>query len=112
MICAECGKLLSRYRVGHGVNFCIDRCAGCGGIWFDDNEWELLQQNHLEDRVHLVFSTAWQAQILHEHHERAIEERLIARIGAQGFSELKRITEWIHAQPRRQEMRAYLLERL
>jgi Zn-finger nucleic acid-binding protein len=109
-LCAECGKLLSRYRVGHGVDFCIDRCATCGGIWLDQNEWELLLQHRLVDRLHLVFSTAWQAELLREQQERAVEDRLTERIGADGLRELKRIADWMQGHPHRAEMRAYLLE--
>src|SRR4051812_37421770 len=35
MLCPECGKLLARFRVGHGLSFFIDHCSGCGGIWLD-----------------------------------------------------------------------------
>src|SRR4051794_3953747 len=33
-LCPECGRLLRRARVGSGLDFFIDRCGHCGGIWF------------------------------------------------------------------------------
>ena len=57
-ICPECGHLLSRAKVGHGANFHIDRCAHCGGIWFDALEWESLRALGLHDDVHFIFSKA------------------------------------------------------
>ena len=112
MICPECGKLLSRYRVGHGVSFSIDRCAGCGGIWLDANEWETLQQHHLEDRIHMIFSTAWQGQILREEQQKAFEQRLVSRIGDEHFAELKRVVAWVDTHPHRAEIAAFLLQHL
>src|SRR5262245_26341906 len=52
MLCPECGRLLSRYQVGHGLNMFIDRCAGCGGLWLDADEWDALKRSHLADRIH------------------------------------------------------------
>jgi Zn-finger nucleic acid-binding protein len=112
MICPECGRLLSRYRVGHGADFVVDHCAGCGGIWLDRHEWESLERMHLADRIHHIFSSAWQAQNLREQQQRAAAQLLIDRIGADHFAELTRMTEWIRSHPRRQEIRAFLLDHL
>src|SRR3954447_21880627 len=81
MLCPECGKLLSRYRVGHGLTFFIDHCAGCGGVWLDVNEWEALKRAQLDGRVHRIFSAAWQAQILRDEQRHAAEHRLSVQIG-------------------------------
>jgi Zn-finger nucleic acid-binding protein len=112
MLCPECGKLLARYRVGHGLSFFIDRCAGCGGIWLDANEWQALARTGLTDRIHLVFSTAWQAQILREQQQRAAEQRLVERIGQQDFDRLKELADWVETHPHFSEISAYLMEHL
>ena len=31
-LCPECGRFLTRAKVGHGVDFHLDRCGSCGGI--------------------------------------------------------------------------------
>ena len=110
MLCPECRKLLARFRVGHGLSFFIDHCAGCGGIWLDANEWEALKRTHLEDRIHRIFSAAWQAQILRDQQRQATEHRLIANIGQADFGELQRMTQWIEAHAHCNEIMAYLLE--
>lgn len=112
MICPDCGKLLARYRVGHGLDFFIDRCAGCGGVWLDAHEWEALGRSGLQDRIHLVFSTAWQAQIVRQQQQRAADQLLIDRIGPKDFDRLKSLTEWIESHPHEREIAAYLLEHL
>ena len=51
-ICIECGHVLLRNKVGHGIPFYLDRCSACGGIWFDKNEWEVLKSRNLHDEIH------------------------------------------------------------
>ena len=41
-LCPECRSILLPGKVGHGHEFRIDRCGGCGGFWLDRNEWEAL----------------------------------------------------------------------
>lgn len=38
-LCPECTRILLPSKVGHGLDFRIDRCGNCGGMWFDANEW-------------------------------------------------------------------------
>jgi len=110
MLCPECGKLLARFRVGHGLSFFIDHCAGCGGVWLDVHEWEALKRVGLHDRIHRIFSSAWQTQILHEQQQQAAEHRLAAQIGQSDFDRLREMTRWIEAHAHRSEIAAYLLE--
>src|SRR5215470_11034366 len=35
LICPESGRLLLRYRVGHGLPFHIERSPATGGVWLD-----------------------------------------------------------------------------
>ncbi|NQZ56771.1 MAG: zf-TFIIB domain-containing protein [Lentisphaeraceae bacterium] len=34
---------MRKCRVGHGLQFYVERCATCGGVWLDKNEWESLK---------------------------------------------------------------------
>ena len=47
LICPESGRLLLRYRVGHGLQFHIDRSPATGGVWLDKGEWEALKSKGL-----------------------------------------------------------------
>src|ERR1043166_8962650 len=29
-LCPECGHILARYKVGHALDFALDRCGNCG----------------------------------------------------------------------------------
>ena len=111
-VCAECGKLMRRLRVGQGVTFSIDRCGACGGVWLDANEWESLRTVGLHDRLHFVVGDAWQARVVKEERDRAARDRAAASIGPEDFDEVQRIAEWIERHARRDEIAAYLLTRL
>ena len=57
-LCPQCGRLLTRAKVGRGVNFRLERCAACGGMWLDAGEWESLRAAGLHRDLHHVFSPA------------------------------------------------------
>ncbi len=112
MLCPDCGRLLTRCRVGHGLDFSINHCGGCGGIWLDATEWESLRASGLSDRIHFVFSAAWQAQVQREQQQRSAARLLRDRIGESDFAELERLIEWIEKHPHREQVTAWLIERL
>lgn len=109
-ICPTCGRLLGHSKVGHGVAFELDRCGGCGGIWFDANEWETLESRGLHDDVHFVFSAAWQAQVAREERERRHQAMLLEKLGPDDLSEIQRIRRWLDEHPRRAELYGVLLD--
>jgi Zn-finger nucleic acid-binding protein len=109
-ICIECGHVLLRNKVGHGVPFYLDRCSACGGIWFDKNEWEVLKSRNLHDEIHLIFTAAWQNDNRKKEQEAAYEKSLAETIGEKEHDELKRFKSWISAHPQKNLILGYLLQ--
>lgn len=107
-ICPECGHILGKYRVGHSLNFSLERCGNCGGTWFDRNEWEILESGELRDKIHLIFSAAWQQQVRTEDRARHLQKLFVEKIGQKDFAEIRRVREWLSQHPYRRELRAYL----
>ena len=64
--CADCARLMTKTRVGRSLNFYIDRCGYCHGVWLDQNEWENIKQMDLHYQIHYMFSSAWQHSVRHE----------------------------------------------
>ena len=60
LICPESGRLLLRYRVGHGLPFHLDRSPVTGGVWLDKGEWEALRSRHLHTTLHQIFTAPYQ----------------------------------------------------
>jgi Zn-finger nucleic acid-binding protein len=107
-LCPECGFILTRYRFWPEIEFHLDRCAHCGSVWFDQNEWEVLKQQDLHDRVHLFFTAPWQSELRREAARRRMDEIYLKRFGEQLYSEIKRLRRWVDEHPRRAEVLAFL----
>jgi Zn-finger nucleic acid-binding protein len=86
---------MTRYRVGHGASFVLDRCAACGGVWLDANEWETLKTLDLSEQMHQAFSAAWQAENLRQERAAHAIRRLRQLLGESDFDKLNRDLQWI-----------------
>jgi len=109
-LCPECGHILIRHPVGHGISFWLDRCGNCGGVWFDHNEWETLKGRNLHDDIHLIFSAIWQKQVRKEDHEKAMKDFYENKFGPADFAKVKEIKTWIDNHPLKSELQAFLIE--
>jgi Zn-finger nucleic acid-binding protein len=107
-LCPECGRFLRHSKVGHGVDFCLDRCNNCGGIWFDKNEWEILVSRNLHDEVHFIFSAAWQKRIQEDEIKMTHEERIKKIVGEDDYAKLKSFAEWVNSSEHKNTMIGYL----
>ncbi|MEM6449599.1 MAG: zf-TFIIB domain-containing protein [Cyanobacteria bacterium P01_D01_bin.105] len=65
-LCADCGRLMTKAKVGRGLNFYLDRCSHCHGVWLDQHEWDHLKQQDLHHKIHYMFSSAWQFSVRKE----------------------------------------------
>jgi Zn-finger nucleic acid-binding protein len=109
-LCPECGRLLARHKVGHGVAFRVDHCGTCGGTWLDAGEWEALRRRGLHRTLHRVFSPAWQAELTQHEWREAHAAMLLRKLGPDELAEVRRFGTWIKSRPRRSELLAVLLE--
>lgn len=104
-LCPECGHFLTRRPVGHGVDFNLDRCDHCGGIWFDKCEWETLVMHSLHLDVYSVFTKAWQSGVSETNRINTKRERLMKLLDERDYTELLRVGRWLH----KHEHRAFLI---
>ena len=107
-LCPECGHFLRHFPVGHGIEFGLDRCGNCGGMWFDANEWDVLKGRNMHDDVHKIFSEVWQRQVRDEEHQAAMEAFYKDKFGADGYQKAQEIKDWIDTHPHKAELRAFL----
>ncbi len=105
--CPETGTIMTRYKVGHGLNFRIDRSV-TGGIWLDPGEWEALIAGNLHHELHLVFTTQWQKAIREESHAEAYETMLREKLGQELFERISSLREDLASHPSRSMAVSYL----
>src|SRR6185369_13699015 len=97
-----------RYRVGHGLQFHLDRSPATGGVWLDRGEWEALKAKGLHTEMHLIFTAAYQRSIRSEHYGQTMTQTFENRIGQADFPRVVEIKNWIEKHPHRREICAYL----
>lgn len=109
-ICPESGTLMTRYKVGHGFTFSIDRSI-TGGIWLDSGEWEALKQRNFHDEIHLVFTAPWQKHIRTAQSLASYEETLKSALGQDFFDRLTSLRLELADHPHRNLALSYLVEK-
>lgn len=106
-LCPDCKRIMLRYKVGHGLNFRLDQCGSCNGIWFDTNEWDALKQRNLHDEVHLIFSAPWQAQVRQDE-ARQLLDGVYTQTFKADYGKIKDFKAWLDEHPERQAVLGYL----
>lgn len=119
-LCPDCGRILVRAFLGEEVvegaedgGFYLDRCAHCGGIWFDAGEWrELAEDPEIDD-----LSSLWDPERLRsrveERNRRAYLARLEERLGPELFQAVESLVERLQDEPeKRNAVLAHLHEEL
>lgn len=109
--CPEDGGFLIRHRVGHGLDFHMDRCGRCGGVWLDADEWDALKSRGLHDSLHLVFTSAWQAEVKRQQQAETRQRQLERVLGAEDTKKVRAWRTWILSHPRRHTIQAYLSDK-
>ncbi|GAA5169569.1 zf-TFIIB domain-containing protein [Viridibacterium curvum] len=106
--CPGCTRLMQRYRVGVTPDFRVDHCPSCQLVWLDKGEWQGLAQAGLATRLSEVVSVAWQRRVQSDELRARREAGLRSKHGDACIDELKRVREWLDAQPKREELIALL----
>ncbi len=106
-ICPETGSLMSRYRVGHGLTFRVDRSI-TGGVWLDAGEWEALREGDLHHHLHRIFTAPWQRAIIRLEQTTKAEARLRERLGEELYQKVLNVRNAIAGHPARAEALAFL----
>jgi hypothetical protein len=106
-ICPESGTLMTRFKIGHGFTFMVERSI-TGGIWLDAGEWQALRRRNFHDEIHLVFTAPWQKRVRDQQAQATYEDRLRSALGADLFARLHSIRAELADHPHRNLALAYL----
>lgn len=109
--CPDCGHFLRKYKIGARIDFHLDRCNNCNGVWLDKNEWESLKAADLHDEINQVFTKPWQQHISDETAASNLEALYLSRFGAADYEKIKTIRQWLQDNPNRNTLIAFLLDK-
>ena len=110
-LCPQDSRIMGRYRSAGDKGFWIDRCATCGGAWFDGSEWEATVAAGLHETLTHVFSDAWQREAEEATARAARRERLADAIGSDDLERTDAFREWVWSHPQRHLLIARVGER-
>lgn len=105
--CPDCKHVAIKYKVSHDIDFCLDRCGNCGGIWFDGNEWQLIKERGLHNQLNLVLSQDWQCKVRAREQEVALDNMWIERLGREDYARMKEYIEWLRIHDKQDDLLAF-----
>lgn len=109
-LCPDCNRILVKYKVGHDVNFTVDRCGGCGGVWLDKDEWTILKERNLHDNLYEFFTEPWQSEVRREEARRNMEFIYNNKFGEEDYERVKNFKEWMDEHPLRNQILAFVTD--
>jgi Zn-finger nucleic acid-binding protein len=109
LICPESGRLLMRYRVGHGLNFHVDLSPITGGVWLDKDEWDALKSQELHGELNYIFTASYQRQIRNDSYEQTLQKTFAERIGPDDFQKVEAFKSWLATHPQQRDICCYLM---
>jgi Zn-finger nucleic acid-binding protein len=110
--CPDGHGLLRRARVTNEDPYFVERCARCGGVWFDPGEWTRLAGSDLLADVTTLWSPAWREHLSEEQNRASLEADLRHKLGADTFEQLEKLADRLSELELSGLALAYLRERL
>ena len=107
-LCPDCRRILIKYKVGRDINFTLDRCGGCGGVWLDKDEWATLKERNLHDNLYDFFTEPWQSEVRREEARKNMEFISKSRFGEEDYERIKDFKDWLDKHTMRSEILAFL----
>lgn len=109
-LCPETGTVMTRYKVGHGFRFSIDRSI-TGGVWLDAGEWEALRKRNFHDELHFIFTDPWQRRVRQTEVSTNRRKRLEERVGKDLLDRIDGLKSELESHPNREEIVAYIMNK-
>lgn len=107
-LCPESGHIMKRFKVFPNVDFHLDRCGHCNGIWFDSAEWDMLVAHNMQDKVNQFFTAPWQERLRESESRARMDEIYKDKLGEDDYKRAQEIRAWLEDNPRRAMLIAFL----
>jgi Zn-finger nucleic acid-binding protein len=110
ILCPDCDHILRRYKISPDLEFHLNRCGHCNGVWFDQNEWQMLKSRNLHHQVNTFFTEPWQRKLREEEMRRRFEKMYREKFGAEDYARIKEIRAWLVEHSQGMSLLAYLTD--
>jgi len=109
LLCPVTGTIMRKLRISTSTSHRLDYCASVGGVWLDKGEWELLKEKGLAGSLNSVLTAHWQRNIRMNSAKDNFKEIYKEKFGQESYNKIKELREWLHSQPNKADLRAYIL---
>ncbi|MCR9133089.1 MAG: zf-TFIIB domain-containing protein [bacterium] len=110
LLCPDCGRIVRRFKIWPNLEFYLDRCGGCNGIWFDQHEWEVFSEHWSVKNLNIFFTDEWQQKLKKEEMASRFSAMYLERFGEDDYNKIQDIRKWIYANSNKDQLVAYLLD--
>jgi Zn-finger nucleic acid-binding protein len=111
VVCPDCGHFLRKFKIGAKIDFHLNHCHHCNGVWLDKNEWESLKMADLHDEINQFFTEPWQRDIQNKITASKFDALYLERFGESDYQKIKEIRAWLQENPNQNNLIAFLLDK-
>jgi len=109
LCCPKDNSILIRYRVSAELDFNLDHCEKCRGVWLDQNEWQSLVQKNLHSKLHLFFTDEWQSKLKKDEIKNRFEQKYMDNFG-KDYEKIKSFKKFLDSHKERERILAYMVD--
>jgi Zn-finger nucleic acid-binding protein len=107
-LCPASGHLLVRYKIFPDVDFYLDRCRHCNGVWMDKHEWDVLVTQNLHNHLNEFFTHVWQEKLHTAETKNNMDMLYLQKFGEEDYQYIQKVREWMQDHPKRGMLLAFL----
>jgi len=107
-LCPEGHGIMRRAKIDIEPPFYLEKCAACGGIWFDDGEWQRIVNSKLTDQLNEFWCSSWQAKQRQQKSRQTYLDTNRKMLGDELFEELISLAEKLKDHPEKGRAMALL----
>ncbi|MDP4088703.1 MAG: zf-TFIIB domain-containing protein [Bacillota bacterium] len=108
-LCPDCGRIMRVYKIDSSLNFGVENCGHCNGIWLDGNEWEALREKQLHNQINKFFTDTWQKKIQAAEREEYFQSFYRNKFGEEDYTKIKEIRVWLKENRNKDMLLSYLM---
>ena len=98
-LCPSGHGIMLRAKIDVEEPFYLEKCGTCGGIWFDNGEWQRIVNSNLTDNLNEFWCKSWQSKQRKEKNRQNYLDSNRALLGQEVFDDLMKLAETLKNHP-------------
>ncbi len=98
-LCPSGHGIMLRAKINVENPFFLEKCGTCGGVWFDNGEWQRIIDNELTDMMNEFWCKSWQSLQRKEQNRQNYLDSNRKLLGNELFDNLMKLSEILKKHP-------------